>query len=135
MVSPAPATYGGGVARRGSAPAPVHDITSARTPQSVDASSRTYRYLLSMAIRTGCFILAVVVPGPLRWFFVAGAVVLPYVAVIVANVGGQARSPGPAVVTGKPLEVTGSEPPTAPGARTILMDDDPSAGGDATVAP
>ena len=48
------------------------------------------RYLLSMGIRTVCFVLAVVTLGVLHWavigwIFVIGAVVLPYVAVVVAN--------------------------------------------------
>ena len=43
------------------------------------------RYLFSMSLRTLCFVLAVVTPSPLRWFFVAGAVFLPYVAVVLAN--------------------------------------------------
>ena len=39
-----------------------------------------------MAIRTLCFIGAIVVgPGWLRWVLVAGAFLLPYVAVVMAN--------------------------------------------------
>lgn len=52
------------------------------------------RYLFSMAVRTACVILAVVVSGPFRWFFVVGAVVLPYIAVVMANaVGGKRARP------------------------------------------
>jgi hypothetical protein len=40
-----------------------------------------------MSIRTACLVLAVVVEGPLRWVFLAGAVLLPYVAVVMANAG------------------------------------------------
>ncbi len=39
-----------------------------------------------MAIRTACFIGAVVVDGWLRWVLVVGAFLLPYVAVVMANV-------------------------------------------------
>jgi hypothetical protein len=40
-----------------------------------------------MAIRTACFISAVVVgQGWLRWTLVAAAFILPYVAVVMANV-------------------------------------------------
>ena len=54
------------------------------------------RYLLSMGIRTGCFLLAVVALAVLHWtlvgwLLVVGAVVLPYIAVVVANA---TRSPG-----------------------------------------
>ena len=39
-----------------------------------------------MAIRTACFVGAVVVgPGWLRWVLVVGAFILPYVAVVMAN--------------------------------------------------
>ena len=40
-----------------------------------------------MMIRTSCFILAVLLPSPYRWIALFGAVVLPYVAVVVANAG------------------------------------------------
>ena len=54
------------------------------------------RYLVSMGIRTGCFILAVVALAVLQWMvvgwlLVSAAVVLPYIAVVVANAK---RSPG-----------------------------------------
>jgi len=51
-----------------------------------DIAGRQRRYLISMAIRTACVIGAVTVgPGLLRWVLVAGAVLLPYVAVVLAN--------------------------------------------------
>ena len=49
---------------------------------------RIRRYLFTMAIRTTCFVLAVVFEGWLRWAFVAGAACLPYVAVVLANAVG-----------------------------------------------
>ena len=50
-----------------------------------DIDHRRRRYLLSMLIRTLCFVGAVVADGWLRWVLVAGAFVLPYVAVVMAN--------------------------------------------------
>jgi hypothetical protein len=38
-----------------------------------------------MGIRTVCFVLAVVTTGPVRWVLVAAALVLPYIAVVMAN--------------------------------------------------
>lgn len=39
-----------------------------------------------MLLRTVCFVGAIAVgPGPLRWLLLAGAVFLPYVAVVAAN--------------------------------------------------
>ena len=61
-------------------------ITTAATSRNDDISARQRRYVLSMALRTACFVGAVLVgPGWLRWVLVAGAVLLPYVAVVMAN--------------------------------------------------
>jgi hypothetical protein len=61
-------------------------ITSASRPRSEDIRGRERRYLMSMGIRTACFVLAVVFMGHwVMWVFMAGAVLLPYVAVVVAN--------------------------------------------------
>jgi len=65
----------------------VYSITSARRALSEDLHDRNIRYLVSMGIRTTCLLLAFVVDGPLRWLMVLGAVVIPYIAVIVANAG------------------------------------------------
>ena len=62
-------------------------ITGAKVPLSEDQKQRTRRYLLSMAIRTVCFIGAILASGWLRWALVAGAVLLPYFAVVMANAG------------------------------------------------
>ena len=61
-------------------------ITTAPTSHRDDLDHRRRRYLFSMAIRTACFIGAVLVgPGPLRWVLVLGAFILPYIAVVMAN--------------------------------------------------
>ncbi|WP_353949980.1 DUF3099 domain-containing protein [Knoellia sp. S7-12] len=67
----------------------VQSVTSARSAADDDISARTKHYLVTMGIRTGCFVLAVITEGWIRWTCVALAVVLPYVAVVFAN----ARSP------------------------------------------
>lgn len=69
----------------------VHQITNAVTPLSDDLDARMAKYLVSMLIRTICVVLVLVVDGWLRWVFAAGAVCLPYVAVIVANNSGGRR--------------------------------------------
>jgi hypothetical protein len=107
------------VPRRAAPPPTVHGITSARSSQTEDAAARTLRYLISMAVRTVCFILAVVVPSPWRWIFVAGAVLPPLFAVVVANVGGGRRSPVSAPVELGPLEL-GTTVPRAD--RVIVVD-------------
>ena len=73
-------------------PVEVHTITGARTSLDDDLGQRMRRYLISMSIRTVCFILAVVCTGWLRWTFAALAIVLPYVAVVLANAGPRRRA-------------------------------------------
>jgi hypothetical protein len=73
------------------APAP-HDsvrITAAQTSHSERLRGRQRRYLISMGVRTVCFVLAVATDGTLRWVFIVAAVVLPYVAVVMANASGE----------------------------------------------
>lgn len=75
--------------------APVN-ITSARTSRSDDIKRRQGKYLISMAVRTICFVLAVVLTGPLRWVMVSAAFFLPYFAVVIANAADGRESAGPA---------------------------------------
>lgn len=63
------------------------NITEAPTALSADIPARQRRYFYSMMVRTACFLLAVFTPSPFRWFFLVGAVTLPYISVIVANAG------------------------------------------------
>ena len=76
--------------RRAGAQEPVYQITGARRGVREDVDGRTRRYLISMGIRTVCFVLAVVVDGWPRWVLIAGAVLLPYLSVVFAN-GGRER--------------------------------------------
>jgi hypothetical protein len=66
----------------------VHSISDAREAHSDEMRTRMIRYTVSMSIRLVCFILVFVVPyGWLSWVMIAGAVFLPYFAVILANGG------------------------------------------------
>jgi hypothetical protein len=71
-------------------------ITSARTSRSADIRRREVRYLMSMGIRTLCFVGAFFAGGVLRWVLVAAAVFLPYVAVVIANAADRREVAGPA---------------------------------------
>ena len=75
-------------------PVEVFTITDAQRGLSVEQVGRTRRYLVSMSIRTACVLGAIVVPGWPRWVLLAGAVVLPYLAVVVANAGRENDEPG-----------------------------------------
>jgi hypothetical protein len=80
----------GGV-RRTTPREPVYQITGARRTVREDVNARTRRYLVSMGVRTVCFVLAVVAHGWLRWGFIVAAVILPYLSVVFAN-GGRERA-------------------------------------------
>ena len=65
----------------------IHNISDAREAHSDEMRQRMIKYSLSMGIRMVCLILVFVVEGWLQWVMIAGAVFLPYFAVIIANGG------------------------------------------------
>jgi hypothetical protein len=69
----------------------VHNVTDAQPSLSDDIKRRERSYLIKMSIRLICLILAVALPAPwpVKALLVAGAVLLPYLAVIGANQRGQ----------------------------------------------
>lgn len=94
------------MAKRGSDE--VFSITSAHRGLSEQQPDRTKRYLVSMAVRTACVLGAIFVPGWPRWVFLAGAVLLPYLAVILAN-GGREDNAGSGAVTPRVALPAGSD--------------------------
>ena len=101
---------------------PVYSVTSA--PQSLqdDQSYRMHRYLLSMGTRTVCFLLAVLFITVLHWtiagwVMVAGAVLLPYFAVVMANVSRSRFSAPLGPVTPSHRAVEGTAPASSPRRR------------------
>jgi Protein of unknown function (DUF3099) len=91
-------------------------ITSAHAAHSERIRGRQRRYLISMGIRTVCFILAVVADGWMRWGFIVAAVVLPYFAVIVANAAGEVDDGGPEPFVDDTRPMLEPGPTTDPGA-------------------
>ncbi|MGA9714342.1 MAG: DUF3099 domain-containing protein [Aeromicrobium sp.] len=73
----------------------IFSITSAPESHSSELGTREKRYAISMAVRTLCFVGAVLVSGPLRWILLSGAVFLPYAAVVIANAGVRRKGEGP----------------------------------------
>ena len=71
----------------------------AQSPES-ERKSRMVKYTIAMTIRVVCIVLAMLVQGWLMWLFFAGAILLPYFAVVIANgVGsGQGSSAAPKAV-------------------------------------
>jgi hypothetical protein len=97
-------------------------ITSAPQSPEQERGSRERRYVISMSIRTACFVAAVLVGGGwLRWVLVGAAFVLPYVAVVMAN----SASPR---VEGTELFDPGAGPPELPGSTPNTGDDPPPSG-------
>lgn len=77
-------------------PEPVR-ITSATRSRSDDIGLRQRRYVISMTVRTVCFVLAVVfrhVPV-VMWLMIVASFGLPYVAVVMANAGASPDPGGP----------------------------------------
>ena len=72
---------------------PVYRITGVRRGLAEHQADRTRRYLISMGIRTVCFLGAVVASGWVRWVLIAAAVALPYLAVVFANAGRERTEP------------------------------------------
>lgn len=78
-------------------PSRTQSATSLPQAPRDDADSRFAKYALTMGIRMVCFI-AMVLVTPYSWYtwiFAAGAIFLPYIAVVVANVGADSRRPAP----------------------------------------
>jgi hypothetical protein len=88
----------------------VIPITGAQVPLSEDQKQRTRRYLISMAIRTICFVGAIIATGWLRWALVAGAVFLPYIAVVMANAGrDRSAQPTPTIILNEQRQIGARE--------------------------
>ncbi len=64
---------------------PPTSVSDAQESADKDYEQRVRRYTISMIIRVVCLLLAFVFTGPLRWVMLGGAVVLPYIAVVIAN--------------------------------------------------
>ncbi|TQK19435.1 DUF3099 family protein [Microbacterium sp. SLBN-154] len=93
-----------------------------RAPRD-DSGARSARYLAMMGVRVLCFVLMVLITpyGWYTWVFALGAVFLPYVAVVFANVGATdrvARSENPERQIATPVD---SAPPPAPADRVLRI--------------
>ena len=101
----------------------VQSVTSAPEARAEDQARRLKRYLITMAIRTACFVLLVVVDAWYRWIFAAGAVILPFIAVVAANavmprVTGRVRPVVPVVDTTQQLTRDPFQPPASDDSAT-----------------
>ena len=64
-------------------------VTSAGRSHSEDIALRQKRYVLTQSVRIACVVLAALLPVSLEWKGVlfAGAVLLPWFGVVMANAG------------------------------------------------
>lgn len=113
----------------------VHSITSAAPGHSVDMHQRMVRYALAMGIRVVCIVALFFLDGWFKLIAVAGAVFLPWVAVVIANAQTKGEEYDSELMdhisygeigAGRPEDGAGWSP--TPDGETILgetVDDDP----------
>jgi hypothetical protein len=110
----------------------VHSITDAATAHSEDMHRRMMKYALAMGIRMVCLILIFVVDGWFKLVMVAGAVFLPWIAVVIANGSDKAEVHSDSLLEYAPLAELESpsrpspvdENPTAVLKGEVIDDDD-----------
>jgi len=73
--------------RTGKRHEPVYRVSGVRESRTEDVRGRQRRYGISMGIRTLCFVGCVLTHGLLRIVLFVAALVLPYIAVVIANAG------------------------------------------------
>jgi hypothetical protein len=93
----------------------VHSITDAATAHSEDMRQRMIKYALAMGIRMVCLILIFVVDGWLKIIAIAGAVFLPWIAVVIANGNDKAEGHSDLLLDSAPLAELESPPPAPAG--------------------
>jgi hypothetical protein len=97
-------------------------ITSLPPSPDAERRARMIKYTIAMTIRVACIFALLFAKGWWLAVFAAGAIFLPYVAVVLANVGGPSRStevlrPGGLVPTAPPAPAadgTTEHPGTGP---------------------
>ncbi|WP_427117121.1 DUF3099 domain-containing protein [Pseudarthrobacter scleromae] len=115
----------------------VHSITDAAGAHSEDMRQRMIKYALAMGIRMVCLVLIFVVDGWFKVIPVAGAVFLPWIAVIIANGNDKAEGHSDLLLDSAPLAELES-PPVRPAGEDpgsellqgeLVIDDDESPSG------
>jgi len=81
----------------------VLNITDAQESHTDEMHRRMVKYTVAMSIRLACLLLFFFIPGWPRWLFVAGAVFLPWIAVIIANGGSDQVKASDALLDQAPL--------------------------------
>ena len=103
-----------GESDRFSSDSEVHSITDAAGAHSEDMRQRMIKYAIAMGIRMVCLVLIFVVDGWFKLIAVAGAVFLPWIAVVIANGNDMAEGHSDLLLDSAPLAEL--ESPPAPSA-------------------
>ena len=94
--------------------AQVHSITDAASAHSEEMRGRMIKYAVAMGIRMVCLILVFVVDGWFKVVPIAGAVFLPWIAVVIANGSDKAEIHSDYLLDSAPLaELEAPEAPAA----------------------
>ena len=98
----------------------AQSVTNVALSPEEERKRRMIRYLAAMSLRVVCIILGVYVKGWLMWVCFAGAIFLPYFAVVIANATGglSDKTPKATTVVAQPLRIEASD--------FKVMDDDRS---------
>ena len=114
-------------------------ITTLPPSPEAERRSRMIKYTIAMSIRVACIFAMLFAQGWWLVVFAAGAILLPYVAVVLANVSGPSRDsevlrPGGLVPTTPPPNLSGSQgegPDVPPAEPTTRQDPGPDGEADA----
>ncbi len=85
----------------------VYNVSSVGINPEYERKRRMIRYTVAMTIRVVCLVLGMFVQGWLMWVCFIGAILLPYIAVILANdvqVKSDAQAPLPVLAERKVIE-------------------------------
>jgi predicted tellurium resistance membrane protein TerC len=80
-------------------------VTNLDISPEEERKSRMVRYLIAMSIRVVCIVAGVYVEGWLMWVCFAGAIFLPYSAVIIANASGSSSARSAVAVVAPKLQI------------------------------
>lgn len=107
-----------------------YKVTSVGVNPIKDRAYRMRMYFLTMTVRMGCVISLFWVRGPWIILVAAGAIILPYVAVLIANavshVGGQAHEAPAPLELGAPEGRSASGDPQSPPSQITIVIDAPA---------
>ncbi len=81
-------------------------VTTAGRSHSDDIALRQRRYVLTQSVRIVCIVLAAFLPVSVEWkgLLIVGAVLLPWLGVVMANAGPTVSRPRRAALVDRPVE-------------------------------